>query len=877
MAVPREWKAGGAFARGRGVQVRVRMLWLWLWVFGAWALVAATEEPPRVLVLSSYHSGHYWQQAEIDGALSVLRRERPDVQIDVEYLDLVRFTTPAQKERIIPALLEKYGTNAWRVVMLFDQSGLEFGLKHREQLFPHTPVVFCGVEDFSEERAASMPDVTGVIERMDPGANARFALTLQPHLRRIVVVRGDPDSEGEVAAVESVLPFQGASPRVELFSGFNAQELFTHLETMPEDSVILFSGFSRAQDYIAEIERRAKVPIYPMQWPTYRGLGLGGVMVDAAFQGEDAAKMAVRILGGEPVASIPVQRVPRYRSVVDVQALRRFGIPESRVPAGCEFVNRPPTLWSEHRVAVLAVTGVFGALTALILGLLFVLRQKHRAERALVRSEGRFRHLVENSDDLVLELDDAGTVTYASPNSRHWLGLEPLALTGRRLEGLAPADAAHSSASRGNGAADRQVHRLRHADGSLRYMESSTRRGGHADVLVLRDVTARVQAEARRAEVEQQQRQAEKMQALGTLAGGIAHDLNNLLTPILGHASLLEATAADAESTEAVREIQHAGHRAAEVVKGILTFARAGKNTLEPVALAEVVEESRKLLRASLSSGVAIEVQCDPGLPPVLADRTRIGQVLLNLGHNAAHAMPHGGKLSIALHLRPVDDEFVRRHPPLKKGPKVVLEVSDTGCGMSAATLARVFEPFFTTKPPGQGTGLGLSVVLGIVQDHGGAIAVDSAEGRGTTVRIYFEPAEGAQAQVEARSEEATPGRGQRVLLVDDEPAVGRVGAAMLKRLGYEGELISDPGAVAARLADPALPPVELLITDLNMPGMDGRQLIRQVRAAHPQVKLILASGQEPDPAPDDLPVAFLPKPYGIRSLSEAVAKQLRS
>lgn len=841
-----------------------------------WFSPAALARPDndRVLVLASYQPGHFWQQGEVDGAVGRLRKARTDLRIDVEYLDLVRFGGPERHERIVPALLKKYGPDVWKVVLLLDQSGLDFGLKYRPALFPNAAFVFCGVEDFSPEKVAANPFVTGVIEKVDPAANARLALTLQPGLKRLVVISGDSGGLAHVDEINAVLPFQGAKPEVELFKDFNSQELYGYLDAMPDGCAIVFSGFSQSQIYIRELQRWTRVPLYALHWPTYNGLGMGGVMIDATFQGEDAADMALQILEGASPASIPVKRAPRFRTVVDSRMLQKFGIPESRIPEGCEVLNRPAPLWKSHRKTVLATGGALGFLAASVFGLVLILGQKHRAEQALKRSERRFRHLVEDSDDMIVELDRSARIGYASPNSMRWLGYEPARLQGSLLDDLGhPAEIE----KRARILSVPGIHRLRlkHRDGSWRWMEFSIRAPDSdlespVTVAVLRDVTDRVEAEEAQKETERQMRQAEKMRALGTLAGGIAHDFNNLLTPILGHASLLEDRATDPVARESAREIQAAATRAGNIVKGILTFGRAGAEVHVPVHLGAVIDDARRLLRSSLPSAVFIETRAPAGLPAILADSTRIEQLLLNLGQNAAHAMPDGGRLTITADTENVGADFATRHPPLRPGTKVVLSVTDTGCGMDAETARHVFEPFFTTKPPGKGTGLGLSIVFGIVRDHDAAITFDTAPGKGTAFRIYFEPVAAEPAAETPAQPSKLRGKGESILVLDDEPSVGRVGQAMLRRLGYQAELVLAPEELLARLSEPSRPSVALVISDLNMPGMNGVQLLQVLRQRHPEIPVVLTTGQSSESITADFD-GFLPKPYSIEDLGAIV------
>lgn len=833
----------------------------------------------RVLILAAYQPGHFWQQSEVDGAIARLKHARKGIQIDVEYLDLIRSVGSEQQERIIPPLLKKHRPDSWRVVLLLDQYGLEFGLKHRRTLFPSAAVVFCGVEEFSLETAAANPFVTGVIEKVDPAANAALALALQPDLKRIVVVSGDAAGQSHVDEINATLPFQGAKPEVELFKDFNSQELYGYLDAMPTNCAIVFSGFTQSQIYIQELQRWTHVPLYALHWPTYKGLGMGGVMIDATYQGEDAADMVLKILDGAAPSSIPIKREPRFRTVIDYQMLQRFGIPESRLPAGCEVLNRPEPIWKSHRKTVLTTAGAFAVLSVSVFGLALILGQKHRAEQALKRSERRFRHLVENSDDMIVELDPAGRIGYASPNSMRRLGYEPAQLQGRTLDEFGHPGEIEK---RARALPAPGIHRLRlkHREGGWRWMEFSVRApdsdsGTRVTVAVLRDVTDRVLADEAQKETERHMRQAEKMQALGTLAGGIAHDFNNLLTPIIGHVSLLQERLGDPVSRDSVHEIHEAATRAGNIVKGILTFGRAGADVHVPVRLAAVIEDAKRLLRSSLPSAIFIETRAAVSLPAVLADRTRIEQLLLNLGQNAAHAMPDGGHLIIALEAETADADFAAKHPPLKPGRKVVLSVIDTGCGMDAETARHVFEPFFTTKPPGKGTGLGLSIVFGIVRDHDAAIAFDSTPGKGTCFRIYFEPVALDSVSPEPAPASQRRGDGEHILVVDDEPSVGRVGQAMLDRLGYQAELVSGPQEALSRLEDTSRPRIDLVLSDLNMPAMSGVQMLEIIRQRHPGVRVILTSGQGADSVSGDFD-AFLAKPFSFDLLAATVAAGLR-
>ena len=383
---------------------------------------------------------------------------------------------------------------------------------------------------------------------------------------------------------------------------------------------------------------------------------------------------------------------------------------------------------------------------------------------------------------------------------------------------------------------------------------------GYADIhlVLLQDVTGRKRSEADRAALEAQLRESQKMQAIGTLAGGIAHDFNNILAAILGNAELLRQDLTGIpEALESLEEITKASRRGRDLVQQILAFSRRQPVELKPMALPPLVEDSAKLLRSMLPASVSLQTQCGPNVPAVLGNATQIQQVIINLSTNAMQAMSgRPGRIDISLDTVVMDETLAKANPALRAmlekhpGRAVRLTVKDAGPGMDADTLSRIFEPFFTTKAVNEGTGLGLSVVHGIVQSHQGVITVHSEVGAGTTFTIYL-PLAAAEttaklpdapgAQFDAANELSLDG-GKHVLYLDDDQFLVSLVKRLLERRGLRVSAYLVPGeALAALRANPAS--FDLVVSDYNMPEMSGLEVARQVHAIRADLPVVVASG----------------------------------
>jgi PAS domain S-box-containing protein len=506
------------------------------------------------------------------------------------------------------------------------------------------------------------------------------------------------------------------------------------------------------------------------------------------------------------------------------------------------------------------------------------------AELELRHREEYFRSLIEYASDVITLVDQEGVIHFQSPSIERVLNLKPENVTGRNLaEFIHPEDLPRLAAMIRRALANSHSpvsieYRIRHGDGIWRLFASMGRSMPHgADgkrvVFNSRDITAG-------RNLEEQLLQAQKMEAIGTLAGGIAHDFNNMLAGILGSAELVrEDLSPDHPTQEYVESIMTAANRARELVQQILTFSRRQESEKRVLQLQPVVGECVKLLRSAIPAMVKITHHVEPGCPPVMADPTQIHQIIMNISTNAWHALPEtGGQIDISLQAVEVDAAMAARHPELRTGTFVRLAIADNGHGMDAKTRERIFEPFFTTKPASKGSGLGLSVVHGIIQSHRGAVLVESAPGRGTTFQVYLPARPVGRPEPSAPALAIPHGHGERILFVDDESIVARSTEEFLKRLGYVVTRCEQSADALARFHR-APREFDLIITDWAMPGMSGTELVSAIHEVRPDIPMLLMSGfvdSTVQLAAKSLGIGeILIKPVNPELLAQAVAQML--
>jgi len=478
--------------------------------------------------------------------------------------------------------------------------------------------------------------------------------------------------------------------------------------------------------------------------------------------------------------------------------------------------------------------------------------ERKRAEEALHRSEERFRGLIETSSDWVWEVDGNCVYTYVSPKIRELLGCEPQEVLGKTPFDLMPRGEAQRVATLVGPlfSSQRPFSSMEnvnlHKDGRVVVLETSgvpffDSQGVFCGYRGIdRDITERKR-------LEEQLRQAQKMEAVGQLAGGIAHDFNNILTAIMGYGNLLRMKMADDEPLiPYVQQILASSERAADLTRSLLAFSRKQIINPKPVDVNAIIRKVEKLLVRLIGEDIEMRTVLAREDLTVMADSGQIEQVLMNLVTNARDVMPHGGLLTIATGLTALDEEFIKVHDCVKPGTHAVISVSDNGTGIDEETRDRIFDPFFTTKELGRGTGLGLSIVYGIVRQHEGHITAESEPGKGTTFNVYLPVIDSGVKEDNASKPEMLPGGSETVLLAEDDEAVRGLTKSVLEKFGYS-VIEASHGEDAIKKFKEERDRIEVVILDVIMPKMNGKEVYEEIKRIQPRTKALFMSGYTAD------------------------------
>ena len=565
---------------------------------------------------------------------------------------------------------------------------------------------------------------------------------------------------------------------------------------------------------------------------------------------------------GEALSQVDRKEIIGRRLTEVFPGAESMGLLEAlqRVLRSGEPETLPLSLYTDDRIEQFVENHILRLPAGLLVAIYEDTSKERRAKEALRRSEQHFRELIDASPIAIAVLDRDRRITslnrrfiakfgYTKADiptlDRWWERAYPDPAYRAEVQQIW-SGAEQRAAEQGGDIAAAGEASITCKDGSVRQVEVVGSRIGEQQVVTLRDRTKQVAAEQALREREEQLRLAQKMEAVGRLAGGVAHDFNNLLTGIIGNVALARMDLAEDDPLLPILdEIKIVSGRTSALVKQLLAFSRGELLRPRPLDLAELLESTGKMLEGLLGEDIEFAMELAPQLRPILADRTQVEQVIVNLSVNARDAMPRGGRLRIETESCAFDRTRAASMS-LMPGDYVCLSVADTGEGMDAQTREHIFEPFFTTKSSQRGSGLGLATVYAIVERHAGRIEVSSEPERGTTFRIYLPLLSSGIAltveSVEATTEQPARGGDETILLVEDEPLVRNMAARALELRGYRVHATPHGEAALELLAELAEPPA-LLITDVVMPAMNGRELAERVRQIHPSLPVLFISG----------------------------------
>jgi PAS domain S-box-containing protein len=855
---------------------------------------AGAGRPVPVLVIHSYHPGYTWTSREQQGIEEGFHEAGVRVELQVEYLDAKWHPGPAVRARLEELLATKLAGIRFPVVLVTDNAALEFALDARPRLFPGTPIVFCGINGSPEEVLAGRGGATGVLERWDPAGTLRAIARMQPEVRNLLVLNDHTVSgRGSLADVEAVMPEFRDRFHFEFLPEETKQATLDRLAALPSGWAVLLMGYSadsagQVIDPAASgplVAAHSPVPVYTMEESRFSGGVVGGSLLSGVRQGEVAAGMAARILAGASVDEIPIVRQPVTTLRFDDPALRRFGIARSSLPAGATVVHATTSYYQRHPIRVIGLGMFVLSLMVLSAGLGVEVLFRRRAEEALRSSEENLRITLDSIGDAVVATDARGAVTRMNPAAEAMTAWPRAEALGRPVgevlrlvtaDGRDPENPIDLALHQGKTVTLAGPCALLTRDGVRREVADSaapirSRAGAVLGaVLVFRDITAE-------RELQEQLRQAQRMEVVGQLAGGVAHDFNNILTAILGAAQLLvEHLPAGTEDHGLAEELVSAVLRATDLTRQLLAFSRKGAMQMRTVEVHGIIEEAVRLLSRSIDKRIAIERRMEARPDTVLGDPALLQSAILNLAVNGRDAMPEGGTLTFSTAVIPARPGGTDGSPP---GELLSVTVSDTGVGMDEAVRRRLFEPYFTTKPPGKGTGLGLASVYGCVRSHKGQIEVESDPGQGSSFRMLFPLLRAAGVSAPAPDDQVLHGCG-RILVVDDEEIVRNTVARMLRSLGYAVEAFGD-GAEAVERYRRGPGEVDLIILDLMMPRVGGREVFHQLRRVDPCARVLLASGFTQLEVTSELiadgALGFINKPFRLEDLSRQVHAALEA
>ncbi|MCX5883122.1 MAG: response regulator [Deltaproteobacteria bacterium] len=848
-----------------------------------------------------------------------LTNPRP-VALYSEYLEIVRFHSEIVEKKTLDLLKEKYSKLKIDLIIITDDQSWDYMIAHGKDVFQEAPIVFCGITEGKIDENTLKPNMTGNFKHLDVKSSFENILHIQPDTKEIYVIVGTSEQDAFYEAfAHNTAAEYSKKVKITFVKGLSIEDTQKKISDLPGSTAVLYIAMYKdgtgktfnPRDALFLLNKTANVPIYSVS-DTYLGYGMmGGNLLSFTDFSKNAAEIALQVLNGKSPAEIPAV-VSQNKNYFDFKEMQRWGIHEKNLPQGSIIINKKPGLWDLYRWQIISAMsiGISGLLLIFFLIFQIHLKRKARAEvlevncklektnrmleadvterkqseEALRESETRLRTLLRTIPDLVWLKDPKGIYLFCNSRFESFFGAKEKDIIGKTDydfvdKKLAGFFREHDKIAMAKGKPINNEEEVTFADGhheTLDTIKTPMYRGDGqlAGVLGIgRNITDRVNLQA-------QLIQAQKMESVGRLAGGVAHDYNNALSVIIGFTELAMDKIDPAEPLQAdLNEVLMAARHATDITRQLLAFARKQTIALEVLDLNENIEAMLKMLRRLIGEDIDLAWLPGTGLWPVKMDPSQIDQILANLCVNARDAIVGVGKVNIETANKVFDSAYCADHVGFIPGEFVLMAISDNGCGMDKEILNNIFEPFFTTKDVGKGTGLGLATVYGIVKQNNGFINVYSEPGKGTTIKIYLPRYEGKAVEIQEESTVEIPsGIGETILVVEDDLSVLKLAHKILDDLGYTVLLATTPGE-ALGLTEEHAGEIHLLVTDVIMPEMNGHELATRLQSLCPDLKCIFMSGYTRDAISHhgvlDEGVYFVQKPFSKKDLAKTVRKVL--
>ncbi|MCH8134771.1 MAG: PAS domain S-box protein [Proteobacteria bacterium] len=847
----------------------------------------------KVVILFDTNTFSPWKRSFSEGlnySLSNNQNEFSNIRIAFEFLGLHYFPIDVRPDSLIEMLKYKQRVDPAAIIVAVLPPTADFLFSYGDELYSDVPIIYVwSSPEIADRLISQQPRDNSVFIYATEEARVKTLAVipmLLPELKQLYVVSGS--SEIDLLGLEGIKSFLNAlesNVEVSYFTGLPIDELYSTVANLPENSAIFMSSYlmdrngveSRTTDVVPGLTERANAPVFVSTDSIFLEGVLGGNVSNTELLGTQVAEIAHSLLVDRSIGTIFDSQTTDYR--FNQLQLQRWGIDEDLLPPGSIIENQQFSFIELYTRQILLLSTVLGLL------LFFVIFLKRQATD-LSRQKTLFESVIDSIPDAIVITDLDGRIFATNDGAKNVFGFGHDELIGMRTRdlidpvALTPGRSGEIIAIIENSIEPQLVpYKKKNGDSfpgetiATRITSSSGKILGY--FALVRDVSMRLKRE-------EEQRQGQKMEALGNLVGGISHDFNNVLGVISGYAELSLLDEDRVASKTNLEKILEAIDRAKSLVAQIMSYSRDNSSEQKPTDLAVLLEETMKLLAVSIPKDIDIALELDQASQPVMGSQVQIQQIVMNLATNAAQAMQStGGALTIALQREVIDAEMILSHGVLAPGNYSVLAVTDNGPGMSTELASKAFEPFFTTKKQGEGSGMGLAIVYKLARAHGAIIDMQTLPGKGTRILVYFEELTD-NITTESAKQEKLPvvrGSGERILLVDDEENLLDSTQQLLSGIGYHVEAFSDPrGALEAFRQTPE--EFDLLVTDENMPKLTGIQLVKAVRKLRPHFPAIICTGYSEVLSPDEVEQmaldAVVRKPYTLGEISRAIGDALR-